>query len=152
MKLRNVLGALTLAIVPAIAASGQLTTTENPFPETGQQEDDVVFRTSTRVGVIGVITQRVSRASHSPSYFFFRIQATQGGVKTDWAIRVEPDPRILNFARSVCRDCLINEYPPEILQSFDIGKTVIVRGYQSRKTGDNRLLAKLGNISFVSPH
>jgi hypothetical protein len=144
MKLRHAIGALTLVIVPAIAIFGQLATTENPFPETGQQEDDAIFQTST-MGLLGVITQRVSRADHSPAYFFFRIQVTQGRVTTAWTIRIEPNPRLLNIAKN-CGDCLINEYPPDILKNFDVGKTVVVKGYQSRKSGDHRLLAKEVNI------
>src|SRR5688572_10056627 len=144
MKLRKILGALALIIVPTIAASGQLATAENPFPETGVQEDAAVFDTTSGEVVLlkGVISQRVSRANHSPSYLFFRVEGTHRGrnaVKAIWTIRIH-DPRVPTLSR-ICPDCLFTDYTPE-MKRLDVGMNVTVTGYRSKK-GDARLITDL---------
>ena len=94
MRLRNVLGALTLTIVPALSASWQLATTDKPFPETGQQEDTVVFDTTQAIGLRGIITQKVSRGSNSPSYLFFRIETRRFTTVSRGALRYEDGTEI----------------------------------------------------------
>jgi hypothetical protein len=142
MKLRNALCSVALTFSFASTTSGQLQTTENPFPETGVQEDSSVFDIKQMVPVTGVITQRVSRAIHSPSYLFLRVQATKFGSGI-WTVRVY-DPRVNVFANN-CRECLIDDYTLE-MQKLGIGVAVTLKGHPS-KNGDQRLLADVRNIS-----
>ena len=136
MKLRYVFGSFALVIILASAASAQLATRENPFPETGRREDSAVFDTDKQLVLKGVITQQVSRSGQSPSYLFFRIQVRkqEGGAST-WTIRIY-DPQLSNLAKN-CRFCLVNDYTPE-MERLKVGMTVTVQGYQSKK-GGNRL-------------
>jgi hypothetical protein len=82
--------AVAVLTLLAEAATGQVASTENPFPETGKVTDSVVFGTSRPISLSGIITEEIARPDHPLSpYLFFRIGVRgQDGTVANWTIRI----------------------------------------------------------------